>query len=172
MMMRSRINLSPNLSLMGDRANSLTDSLAMEDKASSLMDNLATEAKVNMAVTSRTEAARASTVVVNHMVVARVSTVANPMATLKATMNHKAMATRKARANTDSLIKVTEVNNLTEIKANLREATTDPKAAVARNPATSLSLMETTRMTLLLSTLRDSKLSIAITHLLENPREM
>lgn len=177
MMMRSRINLS--LSLMEDRANSLTDNLAMEDKASSLMDNLVTEAKVNMVVTSRTEAARASTAVVristavdNPMVVARANTVANPMATLKATMNHKAMATRKARANTDSLMKATEVNNLTEIKASPREAITDPKAAVALNPATSPSLMEITRMTLLLSTLRDSKLLIAITRLLENPREM
>ena len=177
--MISRINLSPSLSIMADRANSLTDSLATEDKASSLMDNLAMEAKVNMVVNSRTEAARVSTAVDrismavdNPMVVARVNTVANPMANLKATMNHKAMATRKARANTDNLMKVTETSHPTETKTSPREAITDPKAAVARNPATSLSLMKTTRMTLLLSIFRDSKLLTAIIHLLENPREM
>jgi len=135
----------------------------MEDKASSPMDNLGTEAKINMVVTSRTEAARVNTVV---------NPMANPMANLKTTMNHKAMVTRKARANTDSLMKVTETNHHTEIKASPREAITDPKAAVAHNPATSLSLMKTIRMTLLLSTFRDSKQLTAITRLLENPREM
>jgi hypothetical protein len=144
----------------------------MADKASSLMDNLATEAKVNMVVTSRTEAARVSTVVDNPMVVARVNMVVNPMANPKATMNHKAMVIRKARANTDSLMKVTETNHLTEIKASPREAITDPKAAAAHNPATSLSRMKTIRMARLLSTFRDSKLSTAIAPLLENPREM